>query len=218
MKKHLNDILIFLITLSPILYAFFVWDMLPDRYPIHYGISGEADSWSTKTVGVLLLPLIGLFPTILLSLLPYIDPKYKDNPSQQNIINGIRWFIVLFLVLIQFLTIRMAMGDNIKLERVIFPAVFGLFIVLGNLMNSIKQNYFIGVRTPWTLESEYVWRKTHQLTSKIWVYGGLILLPISLINPIIGLISVITFIILGAGYPVYYSYKLFKEEKGNMKE
>ena len=99
------------------------------------------------------------------------------------------------------------------MDRVMFPLVGLLFAFIGNYMNNIKPNYFAGLRLPWTLSSDYNWRKTHQFASKLWFWGGLSAAILSLIFPapwsIIIFFTIMTIIVI---IPIIYSYRIFKNE------
>ena len=99
-----------------------------------------------------------------------------------------------------------------EIGNFIFVMVGALFVVLGNFIHSVKPNYFVGIRLPWTLENADNWRKTHQLGSKVWVIGGILIILIALILPPELTVYVIMGIILCmVAIPAVYSYREFRK-------
>ena len=199
------------ILLAPFIISIFLWDKLPEEVPTHFNASGEADDWGPKWINAFMLPGIGVGVYLLLLVLPLIDPKKRISNTQKPI-SAIRIFTSVFFVLIYGLVMTASFDIDIDLSQYLFLGIGVLFLILGNYMNSVKPNYFIGIRTPWTLESEEVWKKTHRLGSKLWVVGGLLVMGIPFIIPadllsnfIIGVVIVI------AGVPALYSFLIFKK-------
>lgn len=142
-----------------------------------------------------------------------IDPKRKME-SANPIMNITSWAVTIFISVIMFLIVIMTKNYCIhqpieSFEKIIFIILCVFFMCLGFLMKNVKPNYFFGIRTPWTLASDEVWRKTHLLSSKTWALGNIILATLILIIP--NNYSSTIFIIgitLLAATPVYYSYKI----------
>jgi uncharacterized membrane protein len=206
------------ISLIPVfIYSIFMKDM-PDIVPIHYNANLEPDNFGSKYLMLTLLffmsaTSIGVSALILN--LNSIDPKKKYSENNALIVK-ISWNLVIFLALIGLLIVLNIVypETNLLTPKLIIITVALLLASIGNFMNSIKQNYFIGIRTPWNLEDEENWRKTHQLASKIWFLGGSIMAIIITITPIkysvwVILIGVVPMILV----PYWYSYKIFV--KGN---
>ena len=96
----------------------------------------------------------------------------------------------------------------------VLPLAGLLFAFMGNLMHSIKPNYFAGVRTPWTLEDPDTWRATHRLAGKLWFGGGVFVTIVVLVLPVkAGLIVFVSMIVLLALIPVIYSYTYYKKHQ-----
>lgn len=213
MKFNLkNELPNILIVLWPSMYLLSIWNALPDVVPTHWDYRGVADDFGSKwTLWFLALGLpVGTYLSFFI--LPKIDPKGKLHlmgakyPKMKLILTTL--FSVLAIYIIYS-------TQNNELDRqlgIVFISI--LFIVLGNFMPSIKPNYFLGIRVPWTLHNEYNWRKTHQFAGKLWMVSGLVMLFVALFSseegwkntffPIIIAISLI---------PTVYSYILFR--RGN---
>lgn len=197
---------------APFITSMFIWDMVPETVPTHFNIYGEADDYGPKWIILYLLPGIALITYIALLLLPYIDPKRRIKTSQKPIA-AIRVIISVFLVGLYTIVVLISMNQEIAIETYIVIGCGFLFLVIGNYLNSVKQNYFIGIRTPWALENSTVWKRTHRLGSKVWMIGGIIIL----ISPLLGLETIlgISIIILAAIpmvlIPVIYSYIAYQK-------
>ncbi len=205
---------IWVIMILPILYLAYVWKTLPDIVPTHFGADGQPNDWSHKSllIYVVLGMTIGIYA--LLTVIPMIDPKEKIRDM------GSKYFffkllMILFMSILCFFIIQSAITKNIGNGNALFLLIGALFAFLGNYMQALKPNYFIGIRTPWTLESEMVWRKTHQLGGKLFFAAGILvmILPFLLkekFQPVF-----LTIVAIAAIIPVGYSFILFRQEKKN---
>jgi uncharacterized membrane protein len=186
---------------------------MPDTVPIHFNAEGIADDWGAKWINAFILPSIGVAIYLLLLLIPKIDPK-KNIENFQKPLAAVRILMALFFVAIYAFVMIQSLDQEVNMIMYVLIAIGGLIMILGNYMNSVKQNYFIGVKTPWTLESEYVWKKTHRLTSKLWVTAGLIIIGLSFVlaESSSAATIFISIVVLVSLIPVLYSYFLFKKE------
>lgn len=212
-KRLMREIMVLVIHITPFIYLAMVYKTLPEMVATHFGIDGQADDWSKKESLVWILLGLNGFIYLLFLLLPKLAAK-KFMQTSQSIMTKIRIIITLMIGAISFLLIYMADGnsENGILGLGIMFAV--LNILLGNYLQAVKPNYFVGIRTPWTLESETVWRKTHRITGKIMFYGGLLSLPfLFLVSPNMAPFPPIVPLVGSTIFAMFYSYKLFKEEK-----
>lgn len=197
--------------LAPFIASLLLWDQLPDEVPTHFNFKGEADDWGPKWMNAIMLPLIGVGLYVLLLVVPIIDPKKKISNIQKPV-SAIRIIMSLFFVGIYAFVMAASLGSEINFTMYIFAAVGALILILGNYMNSIKPNYFIGVRTPWTLESPEVWKKTHRLTSKVWIVGGLVMIITAFFPSLMSSAFTISILVtILAAVPIIYSYLIFKK-------
>jgi uncharacterized membrane protein len=167
-----------LIQLLPIAAMFLVgalcWNHVPDRIPVHWNIHGEVDGYGGKFTGLVLLPLVMLGIYTLLLVLPRLDPGRANYPTFANAYYLIRLTLTLFFCCIYAVSILVALGYHVSMNTVIGLAMGLLFIVLGNVMGKIRPNWFVGVRTPWTLSSKLSWTKTHRLAGWLFILMGLV--------------------------------------------
>ncbi|CAN5892330.1 SdpI family protein [soil metagenome] len=148
------------------------WSSAPDRIPIHWDVSGQPDDYAGKFVGLLGLPMMAVGLYLLLRVLPRVDPLGVNYAKFENVYLIVRYATLILLVAIYGL-INLWIRD-IKLDfSVIVPVLVGaLFVVLGNYLGKVRQNWFLGIRTPWTLTSSLSWVKTHRLGGWLLVAVG----------------------------------------------
>lgn len=212
-KLHAAELLVFLAIALPFLYLLIVYPGLPARVPTHFGINGQPDNYSNRSflwVTTSILGGVSVFIYLLIRFLPRIDPKKKAKYSA-TVFNKIAVAVVLLISLIACYSIYAAKAGNFKL-RGFLPVILGIFFAfMGNMMHSIKPNYFVGIRTPWTLENEETWRKTHQLGGKLWFVGGILIAITGFLVPahaeVFVMMGIVLVIVL---WPVIFSYTYFK--------
>lgn len=194
-----------------ILAGLLLWSRLPDPMPAHWNAAGEIDGYMSKFWGVFLIPIISIALAGLFLIIPNIDPL-KANIAQFRA--TFNWFIVVFVVYMLYvyaLTLFAALGTSFNMTLMLLPAVGLLFIGIGYLMNGAKRNFFIGIRTPWTLSSDTVWDKTHKLGSKLFMLGGVVTILCAFLGE--SGIWIMLAAMLGASFvPVVYSYVLYQRE------
>ncbi|MBH0173548.1 SdpI family protein [Fictibacillus sp. 23RED33] len=206
-----------LIALS-ILIGVFAYPYLPDQMPMHWNIHGEVDGYWDKQYAAFFPPLLMIVLMALFIFMPRIDPKkenYKKFSSSYTIFITI---MNVFFLLLQSMTISYGLGVNIDISLVVNLGIGLLFIVLGNYLPRIKHNYFIGVRTPWTLANEKTWRKTHQLSGKLFVVAGILLVAISFLPGIYkftGMLVVVLSTVLIATIASYVFFNRYKNVDNN---
>lgn len=208
MKSNLFKIS-FVIAVMTLLVNVFAYPFLPNKIPVHWGVNGDVDRYGSRMEQMLMsgLPIVLLF---VLQILPTIDPKKKSFQQHSKAYSIINMLIIIFLAVMNILALCSALGVPIPFPIVV-PLFLGLLMIgIGNYTTQIRHNYFIGFRTPWTLASENVWRKTHRLGGYLFILVGMI--PISSI--IIGGLALKIFIaaLLMVIMLIYaYSFWLFKK-------
>lgn len=153
-----------------------LYNDLPDRIPSHWNSQGEVDSFSGKTFSVLFFPGLALAVYLLMTFLPKLDPLKKNYAKFTNSYYWFRTVMVTFFVLLYFYTIGAAMGVELNINNVILPTLAIVFVFIGLFLPRIKKNYFVGIRTPWTLHSEEVWNRTHRFSGRLFFIAGLVAL------------------------------------------
>jgi uncharacterized membrane protein len=148
------------------------WPYAPERMPIHWNIEGQPDGYGGKFVGLLLLPLVALGVYLLTLVLPRFDPLSTNYQKFATAYGVIRIAIVALLAAIYAVTVLAALGYQVNVTVVAAWSMAVLFIVLGLVLPRIEPNWFVGVRTPWTLSSKLSWTKTHRLAGKLFMGMG----------------------------------------------
>ena len=145
-----------------------IWDFVPEQVPVHFNLQGEVDRYGSKATGLLTIPCVALLVYLIAIIAPLIDPKKRIEVDQKPM-PAVRTIITFFLMAIQGMVLAAIFGDPSFTEDYLYLVMLALFMVMGNFMGTIKPNYFIGVRTPWTLEDPDIWKKTHRATGKVWM-------------------------------------------------
>jgi uncharacterized membrane protein len=215
MKKYSPTVWIAVfIALLPAGYLALIWSSLPETVPVHFGPDMKPDRYGNKSqlwlvTGLLAAVSVGLY--FLLNNLHRIDPKRKDSQASSTF-GKLAVGLVVFMAALNLIIISSAQGA-VEMQRFLFPLLGLMFAFIGNYMNHIKPNYFAGIRLPWTLSSDENWRRTHQLAGKLWFAGGILIAVISLLLPIKAMLPIfIGIMVVLVLLPVYYSYKLFKQQ------
>ena len=206
-KKNLRMLIITsVIILLPVAAGLILWNQLPENIPSHWNMQGEADGYSSKAFIVFGLPLIMLAIQWLCVVVTNSDPKKSNHP--EKILHLVFWLIPIITVTLSTVAYLAALGQNVRME-VIMPIILGLvFVIVGNYLPKCKQNYTIGIKIPWTLESEENWNKTHRFTGILWVVGGIIIMCTSFFG---GFLFFFPIVIIMAAAPFIYSYVLYKK-------
>lgn len=199
------------IVLAPFVYLAIIWNKLPEKVPTHWNYKGEADKWGDKYSLIALLFLLPVLTYVLMLVIPKIDPKKKIQLMGGKYYQ-LKFILVLFMSTLAFIILNLSVNQSTSSPNLIFIPIGVLFIALGNYFKVIQPNYFIGIKTPWTLENKEVWKSTHSLAGKLWIAGGLIIVLCSLTiaNSVFiyvfgGVVAIISLV------PIVYSYFKFKK-------
>ncbi|HVY72096.1 MAG TPA: SdpI family protein, partial [Verrucomicrobiae bacterium] len=181
-----------LVLLVPFCAVALLWDKLPERVPIHWDAQGEVNGYAGKAFGSLLVPLINIGVATLLLVITSLDPRLRQH-SEEVKNSLLRTILIVRLVITGFLSVVSlamlasatgAFKSGGQFGAVMHGAVALLFVVLGNYMTKLRPNHHVGIRTPWTLASEEVWRKTHRVGGPLMVISGLLMLALLPVVPL----------------------------------
>lgn len=199
--------------LLPFIYLTYLWNSLPEKVPIHWNLKGEIDDWGSKYSLIVIVFLLPVLTYVLMLLIPKIDPKKRVEFMGGKYFQ-IKFVLVVFMSVLALFIIHSSNSQTLSSPSIVLVLIGLLFMALGNYFKVIKQNYFLGIKTPWTLESEEVWKLTHILAGKLWIVGGLLIVISSLVIPedinfylFMTITAIITIV------PIVYSYIKFKELK-----
>jgi uncharacterized membrane protein len=149
---------------------------LPDKIAIHFGTSGEPDAYTDKLTGLIFIPAIYSVLFLLFRYLPEIDPLGDNIEEFRESFEMGTSAILVFIAYIQILIVLWNLEASFSISQAVAPAVGFLFYIVGEMISEAEQNWFIGIRTPWTLSSEEVWRRTHARIAPMFKVSGLIAL------------------------------------------
>ncbi|MBQ6928610.1 MAG: SdpI family protein [Oscillospiraceae bacterium] len=207
MKNKRTLILTTLLCLLPMLVGLAVYGRLPERMATHWGLHGEVNGWSSRAFAVFGLPLIVAALNVAVYFGMNADPKRGNMSPALRLV--CQWICPVVSVLAGGLTIAWGLGYELRIER-IMPIFVGLvFVIIGNYLPKTKQSYTLGIRLPWTLNSEENWNRTHRLAGFLWVLGGLYFIVMSFVGwtPAGFLVPVLLMVLI----PAVYSYMLYKK-------
>ena len=207
MKSKKTLIITSLICLLPMLVGALVYSRLPEQVATHFDLQGNPDGWSSRAFAVFGLPGILLAVNLLIPFALQADPKHKNMSGA--LVNIVVWTVPVISLLCSGLTLGRALGYDLRIE-VVLPVFMGvLFILIGNYLPKTKQSYTMGIKLPWTLNSEENWNRTHRLAGFLWVLGGAYFIVMSLIGW--SLIAFLIPIALMVLVPTVYSYLLYRK-------
>lgn len=166
-----------LVTLLPILAGLILWDKLPERMPIHWGVSGEANGYAGRAVAVFALPGFMAAMHLLCVVATALDPKAEHHA--EKVLDLVFCIVPVMSVFVSGMVYAAALGVKVDVGTWTLALCSVLFILIGNYLPKCRRNYTIGIKVPWTLDSDENWNVTHRFAGKVWVTGGFILLIVS---------------------------------------
>lgn len=194
------------------LFAAISWPSAPDRIPVHWGFSGEPDRYGGKFEGLLLLPLLALGLYLLLLYLPRIDPGRANYERFKGAYSVIRVATLAVLASIHGFILLWIRGVQLDFSVVVPVLVGVLLIVIGSVLGKVRPNWFVGIRTPWTLASKLSWTKTHRLGGWLFVVVGLVFISSGFVG---SAWAIVAGLVVAAGcvlWLVVYSYLVWRSD------
>ncbi len=204
-KKHLRILLLTsILILFPMIIGIFIWDKLPEMIATHWNMSGNVDGWASKPIVVFGIPLLML-------IIQWFGFIMTMNNTNMN--NKVMYLVLCIVPMISWLlTIVIygsALGYDVNVGKIVSIVLGCMFTIIGNYLPKQTQNYFVGIRLPWTLKSEENWRKTHHLSGWIWMISGVLIILSGIFE--IYWICFLCFTLMVI-LPIGYSYWLSKKE------
>lgn len=210
--KRMSDVLGFLLVAAAFFAVTVQYASLPDPMPTHWNAAGQVNGWMPKFWGAYLLPLLMAGMWLLFLVLPKISPRGFEMEPFLRAWGILKVTILALMAIIGALVLRAAQHGGEMSQTPIFVALGILFAVIGNLLGKVTRNFFVGIRTPWTLASEEVWLRTHRLAGKLFVAAGLLMAASALVGlplwSFMGLLAVASLV------PVVYSYVIYRRIEG----
>ena len=209
MKQSKSSILL---TVVSLLLSLTVFSSLPEQIPAHWNVHGTVDRFAPKLT-VFIFPGIIFLITILFQFMRRTDPNSDNYDKFQREYHRYTFVIGLVFFAVQIMTIAAAFRMDFNVNLIFCLGIGSLFIFIGNLLPKTKHNYFICIRTPWTLADEQNWFRTHRLAGKIWVLGGLIVALTALAPESFQVPVFLTILAVMVVTPFVYSYTEFRKKR-----
>lgn len=169
-----NSQLVIFAILASFVVSFALYSSLPNTMASHWSLSGAVDGYSSKSTAAFLIPVASLVILAIFWAIPKIDPLSKNISHFRDYFDGMLLSIVLFMFYIHTLTILWNLGFVFDMGQFLSPAFGALFCYFGVILEHIEMNWFVGIRTPWTMSSKRVWQKTHKVASKTFKLAGIL--------------------------------------------
>jgi uncharacterized membrane protein len=192
--------------------ALVLWPRMPEQLPVHWNAAGQADRWGSRAEGLLLLPAMTAGIYLLLSVLPWLDPRREHVTAFQGVLAVLRLTMVLFMAALYGVTLAYGLGRRLDMAWFTGISTGLIFIILGNYLPKVPSNWFVGVRTPWTLSSERSWYLTHRLAGKVFVIAGILQVLITLVRPQWSAIALAVLLVPSLLGITVYSYIVWKHD------
>ena len=193
--------------------SIWAYPRLPPTVATHWSLRGTPDGFSSRGWAIAIIPLVIVVMTALFNVLPKVDPR-RENYAK---FLGTYWLIanavIAFMLIAHAMIIASGLGFFVRVDRLMPVGIGLLFVFLGNYLTRVEPNWFVGIRTPWTLSSDAVWRKTHRTGGWLMVIGGLVLVVGAFLPHGAFLPLLVATVVMVALIPIVQSYVLWKREQ-----
>ncbi|MCX6777084.1 MAG: SdpI family protein [Candidatus Micrarchaeota archaeon] len=206
-----NELIITVVIFLSLIIGAYFYPAMPDDIASHWNAVGEVDGYLPKSWSLFLMPLVLIASLLIIALIPSLDPLKANIEKFRGHYDNFSIILVLFLFYIYLLTVFWNIGMKFNMMQLMAPAFTVLFYYTGVMVENSKKNWFIGIRTPWTMSSERVWNKTHKVGGKLFKVVGVIAL-LGIFFPYYSLLIILVPILLVAAYTALYSYLEYNKE------
>ncbi len=186
------------------------------RIPVHWNIEGEIDGYAGKWSGLLMFPGINIGLLLLMLAMPVISVRYRNHPERyEKMLPVVANIIITFFAIIHAYSVLLGAGIVNTETNFILVLIGAMFVILGNYLPKVPSTYYVGIRTPWTLESDEVWRKTHKLGGLCFVIAGILMILLPILFPASKNIAIFWFVALMiiVFIPIIYSFIIYQKRK-----
>ncbi len=193
--------------------SFWFFYLFPNLTPSSWGFSGEVNNYSPAWLSAFLLPTLSIFIYLVFIILPFFDPKLKSNNDFSHSYHHLKDIIIIFFLSIYYLNSFKILGYPIDISLWVQLLMALLFFYLAFILPKLPINWFFGIRTPWTLSSELVWKKTHLLSKKIFLIASALLALSSISPSYIKAFLLFSSLFILIFIPFFYSLIIYQKEK-----
>lgn len=206
-----SEIIIFGIIIITFAIGIYYYPQMPEKLASHWNSQGQVDGYTSKFWGLFLMPIISVGMLLLFILIPRIDPLKSNIQQFRKYFDGFVVLIMVFLFYLYLLTIFWNSGYTFNMITFLSPAFAILFYYSGILIENAKRNWFIGIRTPWTMSSDKVWDRTHKIGGKLFKIAGVVTL-LAIFFETYAIYIIVVPLIMVSIYTVVYSYFEYQKE------
>jgi uncharacterized membrane protein len=187
----------------------FVYNRLPEKIPLHWGFSGQIDSWGGRA-NIIWMALMPLAMIALFRILPLLDPRKEAYVKNAKAMAFMETALTVFFIGLVWLVAAASLGFPIDVGDTVRVGIGLVFIVLGNFMGQLKRNYFVGIKTPWALADDEVWRRTHRRGGWVFVIDGILFIGSAALSDGPILAALMVAFLLSMVYLFAYSYFVWR--------
>lgn len=214
MTTRLSTTIVLVLIIGATIAGLLLWNQLPDQMASHWNVNDQVDDYMPKFWGVFLMPLVTTAMFLLFLVIPNIDPLKANIAQFRETFNLFITVIVGFMVYIHILTLRWNLGyTNLGISKAMLPAMGILFFIIGAMLRKAKRNFFIGIRTPWTLSSDHVWNETHRIGGILFMASGVLAVIGGFFGGMVAFWSIMIPVLGTTIFLVAYSYVLYQKEQ-----
>lgn len=213
MTTKTSIIFLIILTLIGLALSLWVYPKLPEMVPSHWNAAGEVDDTMSRNMITFLLPGLSLVVGLLLLYLPNIDPLRSNVERFRRVYNLFIVGFAAYLIFIHVLILLAGLGIEFNMTYLLIPPASLMMFGIGFVLEKTRPNWFLGVRTPWTLSSPVVWEKTHRLGSRLFKASAGVMLLGLIVSPDVAFTIMIGAILLTTIVLIFYSYFAYQEEK-----
>ena len=188
------------------------WSTAPDRIPVHWGMTGEVDRYGGRLEGLVAIPALGALVYLLMLFLPRIDPGRANYARFGGAYYTVRAAVLVIFAVLYGVTHLIIRGVQVDMPQVVGLVVGAMFFLFGNLLGKIRPNWFVGVRTPWTLSSKRAWTKTHRLAGWVFILGGIAIMAAGVLQNAVAVWLATGVLLVGLAGATVYSYLVWRTD------
>ena len=200
---------------AAVVFSLAVYSRLPERVPVHWGVSGEPDHYGSRLEGAFLMPAIMLAVFAFMRWLPSVDPRAENIEKFRDTYDTAVLVVMGFMTAIHIVMLGVSLGWPVNITTVMLVGVGLFFVVIGNVLPRARSNFVFGIRTPWTLSNDTVWARTNRVGGYAMVAGGLLTVAAAFMARPLGVVVALISLFVAALTPIVYSYVLWSRERGN---
>ena len=200
------------IVIAAVIVSAVLYPQLPERLPTHWNVSGEINGWSGRFWGAWMMPLILAGTWVVMRAIPHIDPRRENYAKFKGAYETMIIAIMLVLLGIHIVVLLAATGRDVSITHALPVGIGALFIVLGIVLPQLKPNWFLGIRTPWTLSSDLAWERTHRIGGYVFMSIGVLTIATSFLASAITFKVLFAAVMLSVAFLFLYSYLVWKDD------